>query len=185
MSYFNSWRSIFTAVVCTALLLSSWDSAKADFVLDAFGGVDSTTHLDWSNAGVPGDTSTYAGGTVTASGGVFNISGGLTASVVDETNIFNGGQFGSNNLLNDYIYVQDGTATVSLGGFDNTLTSTLGDMNGNTFTMLPDTDYTLYLFGAGDSNGQDTTFTFNGVSKTTSDLIVGTAPDAGHSVTFD
>ncbi|MFK7737997.1 MAG: hypothetical protein AB8B50_18350 [Pirellulaceae bacterium] len=126
-------------------------------MLDAFGGETPTTHLDWSNAGVPGDTSTFAGGTVNF--GAFNVSG-LTASVSGGTPFIppGGGVFGSNNMLNDYVYIQNGSVDVSLGGFENTMTSTLGDMNGNTFTMLPDTDYPLYLFGAGDSNGQDTTF---------------------------
>lgn len=177
-------RKLVWCIALSAATVFCPGTARAALLLDFFGGVDPTTHQDWADAGVPGDTSTFAGGTITGIGGVFNITGGMTATVTGGFS-FNGGAF-ANGMLTDYRAVSGfNAASVSIGGFDNTLTSSLGDMAGNTFTMQPDTNYTLILFGAGDTDGQDSTFTFNGVSKTTSSVIVGTADDAGHSVAFD
>lgn len=171
----------FIATIAFAAIAFQSTNAQAGLLLDFFGGVDPTTHQDWADAGVIGDTSTFAGGTISG-GGVFNITGGLTATASGNFP-FNGNAF-NNGMLTDYLAVQNATGSVVLGGFENVLTSTLGDMNGNTFAMLPSTDYVLTLFGAGDSDGQDTLFTFNGLSQATSPTIVGTAADGGHSVDF-
>ncbi|MGJ8638602.1 MAG: PEP-CTERM sorting domain-containing protein [Opitutaceae bacterium] len=157
-------------------------------LIDAYNNADPTSYTSWVDAGVTEDISTAAGGTILTSGAVFNI-GTMTASVTGESGSFNGG-VPANPMLNDYHYVNSGTATVSIGGFEDgsgnaqTMTSTLNDMATNTFTLLADQDYKLYLFGAGDNDGQDTTFTFDSVSKTTSPTIIGAAEDS-HFVTYD
>lgn len=166
-------------------VVSAFHSANGALLVDIFAGVDPTSASAWADAGVVEDLSAAAGGTI--NGSVFNISN-LTATVAGSSGTFNGGAF-SNPMLTDYLF-NFGTMTISLGGFEtagvaNTMTSSLGDMNGNSFTLATNTAYTLYLFGAGDQDGQEASFTFDGVSKATSPTIVGSAANAGHFVTFD
>ncbi|MDB4265507.1 PEP-CTERM sorting domain-containing protein [bacterium] len=151
-------------------------------------GVDPTNASSWSDAGVVGDLSDAAGGTISGfAGSFFNIDN-LTSTIVGGDGAFGGSAF-ANPLLSDYTFTF-GTQTITIGGFEtggvaNTLTSSLGDMDGNTFTLTANQQYTLYLFGTGDQDDQNSLFTFNGQSASTSPTIVGTDDDAGHFVTFD
>jgi hypothetical protein len=140
----------------------------------------------WSEAGVTEDLTAAAGGTV--SEGVINYLTHLTTVIEGEEGSYHGKAF-TNTLLADYAYSWS-PFTVSFGGFEtngiaNTLTSSLGSMSGNSFTLTANTTYRLYLFGAGDKDGQDSKFTFGGVTKITSSNIEGTAADADHYVTYD
>lgn len=179
-------RTIGTVGV-TMLGICQLSSAEA-LLIDAYDNADPASYTSWVNAGVTEDISTGTGGTILRTGAVFNINT-MTASVTGESGDFNGGVPG-NNMLNDYIYVQNTIATVSIGGFEDgvgnaqTMTSTLGDMNTNTFTLQANQDYKLYLFGAGDTDGQDTSFTFDSITKTTSATIIGSAENS-HFVTYE
>lgn len=150
---------------------------------------------DWTSAGVTEDLSGAAIGTIISDGRSYhisNISGSFTGAPVGYT----GSEF-TNRMLNGYIYGKDSNPliTANIGGFvngsgvANTITTSSDQFgapyNGNSFTLQKNQQYKLYLFGAGGSDNQNTTFTFNGVSKTTNALITGTAANAGHFVTYD
>jgi hypothetical protein len=121
----------------------------------------------------------------------------LTASVTGTPAGSNAATFGpisgGNNILNDYFADRNfitGVAdpdpvSVSLGGFADAsgVAQTMVGINGS-FTLLADQAYTLYLIGAGDSDGQNGSFTFGGETKTTTATIIGTNPDAGHTIAF-
>jgi PEP-CTERM motif len=166
-------------------------SHGAALLIDAFGGVNPTTRANWSNAGVVEDLTGAAGGTFTFNSGTFNITAPLARTVTGVTGLFNSPTFAGNTMLNNYWFTNGGgVSTVTItglqtGGVANTLTSALGDMAGSTFTIAANQQYRLYLFGAGNANGQNTTFTFNAEAKTTNPLIVGTAANANHFVTYD
>ncbi len=169
----------------SAVSLASTAIVNAQLLVDQFAGVDPADSSPWTDAGVVEDLSGAAGGTL--NGGIFNITN-LTAAVTGAAFSFNGSNY-SNDVLNGYM-VLSGTATYSFGGFEsggvaNTMISSLGAMDGNSFTLEADTDYLLYLFGSGDGDNQNTAFTFDGETKSTSVAISGTAADAGHFVTFD
>lgn len=169
--------------IITVAVLGICQFASADaFLIDSFDNADPSSYTAWVNAGVTEDISDAAGGTILL-GNIYNISG-MTASHTGTSGNFNGGVPG-NDMLNDYSYVNNGTASVSIGGLDTGVTTaaTYGDMGGNTFTLQANQDYKLYLFGVGDSDGQDTVFTFDGVSKTTAGDLAG-AEDS-HYVTYE
>lgn len=172
----------------TALFQSA---SGASLLIDAYGGQDPTLASNWSDAGVTEDVSDGAGGTFHSAFGTFNISGGLGFSHTGVTGDFNAPTFSGNTMLNNYWYVDGGGVnTVTIDGFQtggvaNTLTSSLGTMADNTFTIGINQTYRLYLFGAGNANDQNTTFTFDGISKTTNSSIVGTSANDGHFVTYD
>jgi hypothetical protein len=154
-----------------------------------------TSTADWSNAGVPGDLSDAAGGTLHTNGDVYSISGlTLTTSVVSDSG-WAANTFPDNQMLNDLWNIKEGTATVSLGGFQtagtaNTLTTDglsgagFAGLGGNTFTLEANQDYTLYLFGVGNDTDQNTTFTFDGIGKSTVATAAG-LNENGHFVTYD
>jgi hypothetical protein len=190
-------------LVATGMLaISQTSNAAGVLLLDGYPGQDNaaaTPHVanpdsaaDWSTAGVPGDLSDAAGGTLHTNGSVYNISGlTLPTTSVASVSGWAADTFAGNQMLNDFWNIQNGTATVSLGGFQtagtaNTFTTgaTYAGMGGNTFTLEANQDYTLYLFGVGNDANQDTTFTFDGVDKTTAATAVG-ADEAGHFVTYD
>ncbi|GEM_PF-2798794 len=166
-------------------------ASKAQLLIDVFSEVDPTSSDEWSNAGVVEDLSAAAAGTNNGYNRMFNISGGLTVSRTSGISGSGGSAFPDNNMLKDYAFSSN-SISFSFGGFEsggfaNTLTTTdnIIGLIGNEFTLEADTAYRLYLFGAGDDDGQNAAFTFDGVTKTTSPLIVGTAEDADHFVTFD
>jgi hypothetical protein len=186
-------------LILTLTFASLAHMASAQLLIDRFGNGtagDPTSSADWANAGVTEDLSAAAGGTIAAS--VFNLTG-LTATVTGSDGLF--GSSGANTfadsaMLNGYQFdfASQGAINVSLGGFEtggvaNTLTTSLTapyvDLRGNSFTLQAEQDYKLYLFGAGNADNQNTAFTFNGVTKTTSALIVGSDTDAGHFVTYE
>ncbi len=141
---------------------------------------------EWSEAGVTEDLAAAAGGTV--SEGVIKYLTHLTTVIEGVEGSYHGKAF-TNNLLADYAYSWT-PFTVSFSGFEtdgvaNTLTSSLGTMSGNRFTLAANTAYRLYLFGAGDKDGQDSKFTFRGVTKITSSIIEGSEANADHYVTYD
>lgn len=164
----------------------------ASLLIDMFGGSsDPTSSTDWSNAGVTEDLTGAAGGTFTSGFGTFNISGGIDRTTSGITSNFAAATFVGNTMLNSYFYVDGGlSANVTItglangSGVPNTLTGALGSMTG-TFAIASNQQYKLYLFGAGDNNGQNTTFTFQGVDKTTNPTIVGTPANDNHFVTYD
>jgi PEP-CTERM motif len=163
-------------------------SNGASLLIDMFAGSDPTSSTDWTNAGVTEDLTGAAGGTFTTFG-LFNISGGIGFSQNVDGG-FSAPTF-SNTMLNGYWY-KNGGASANLTitgladglGVPNLLTGGLGSMTG-TFAIAPSQQYKLYLFGAGDTNGQNTTFTFEGVDKTTNPTIVGTSANDNHFVTYD
>ena len=148
----------------------------------------------WTPSGVTENISSAAIGSVDNAGNVTNISN-LSISVGPNGGQFSAGTFPGVTMINGYVYGSsvDGF-DVSLGGFDDgtgtaTALTTNTDLygagnNGNSFTLQANFNYKLYLFGAGAADGQGTTFTLDGLSKATSDIIEGTDPDAGHLVTF-
>jgi Domain of unknown function (DUF4832) len=145
---------------------------------------------EWSDAGVTEDLTTAAGGTVNK--GIIHKLTHLTTAMVGNSGSYYGNAF-ANTLLADYAYSWTSSTvpfTVSFSGFEtngvaNTLTSSLGTMSGNSFTLAANTAYRLYLFGAGDKDGQNSKFTFRGISKKTSSNIKGSAENANHYVTYD
>ncbi len=150
-----------------------------------------TSSTDWSNAGVTESLTGAAGGTFTAGIGTFNISGGIGSSLTGSSGSSSAATFPGNTMLNSYIYsLPGGSVTITItglangSGVPNNLTGALGSMTG-TFTIAANQAYKLYLFGAGDANNQNTTFTVGGINKTTSTPIIGTAANAGHFVTYD
>jgi hypothetical protein len=186
-------------LILTLTFASLAHMASAQLLIDRFGNGTAgnpTSSANWANAGVTEDLSAAAGGTI--AGGVFNLPG-LTQTVTG--GVGGGGALTftspTSAMLNGYLFGfgNGGSTTISLGGFVDgngvaqTLTTSAGapyvDLRGNSFTLQANQTYKLYLFGAGDKNNQNAAFTFNGVTKTTNPLIVGTAPDAGHSVTFE
>lgn len=177
---------LLTAIVVLGMAQISQASV---LLLDQFAGQDPTALSDWGNAGVTEDISSAAVGNFNGSGPAFNISGGLTIAESGASGSFNGGTYSDSIMLSGYLYAF-GTANVSISGFENTLTTDAGGAFGsfagdNTFTMLPNRDYKLYLFGSGDNDDQNTTFVYGGVSKSTSPVIVGSATDADHYVTYE
>lgn len=180
-------------VLSSSLAIASFCQVShgAALLIDAFSGGDPLSTADWSNAGVVESLAGGAGGTFTGGGTIFNIGGGISYSNSAFSGGFSANTFPGNIMLNGYWYTNGGVVTtVSIGGFEtagvpNTITSSLNTMTGNTFTIAADTTYRLYLFGAGDNNGQNTTFTFDGVDKTTNTNIVGTAANDNHFVTYD
>ena len=151
---------------------------------------------EWTNAGV-GSTinlSNSVAGTVTLVGDeVYGISnlGFSVSSAPTAVGSFKGSNYG-NTMMDGYFFTNQSTATVTVSNWANTLTGDTVDGGtvvpgtvGKTFTLQPSSPYRLWLFGSGDSNGQNTTFTFNGVAKTTSDQITGTSVGVGHYVTYD
>lgn len=173
--------------ILTAVVFSICQIAGADALLiDGYRNVNPSSYTNWVNAGVAEDISNGAGGTINSGGTVYNING-MTASVSGAGSW--SGTFPANGMLNDYLSVNSGTASVSIGGLDTGVTTDgysteiYGDMEGNTFTLQADQQYKLYLFGMGDADGQDTTFTFDGVSKTTSSVLAG--PEDSHYVTYE
>lgn len=164
------------------------DALLMDMFASNGNGGNPASYTNWVNAGVAEDVSDAAGGSFhAANGNIYNISGGLSYTRSGHTGNYGASTFGDNMMLNDYLYVNQGTVAISISGLENLLTTADGyaEMGGNMFILQPDTDYKLYLFGAGDSDGQDSTFTFGGVQKTTASNIVGTAEDAGHFVTYE
>ncbi|WP_246114297.1 PEP-CTERM sorting domain-containing protein [Rubripirellula tenax] len=165
-------------------------NAQADILLmDMFAGVDPTTTAGWTSAGFSEDLTNAAA--FNYNGAIFNISGGLTMSTTGAYGGFLGSNYPGNDMLNGYAFTFE-TIAVSVGGFEtggvaNTLTTsgTFAGVGGNTFTLQANQKYELYLFGSGDNNDQNTTFVFDGVSKSTSPTILGTADNAGHFVTYD
>lgn len=174
--------------ILTAALLGICQMAGADALLiDAYASADPADTSAWVNAGITQDISGGAGGTSHNNGNTYNCLN-LDITVAGLAGGASGGVPG-NNMLNDYHYSKNGTASVSIGGLvdefgaANTLTSSLGGMAGNTFTLQANQDYVLYLFGIGDTTGQNTAFTFDGVTKTTSGDTAG-AEDS-HFVTYE
>lgn len=163
----------------TVALLGMAQIASADALLiDAYGGAPNpTTYSNWVSAGVTEDISDGAAGTIVVEGATYNIDGGMTVTEnVGKNNKYSSSQFG-NDMLDGYWYAASGT--VSLGGLNNELTSTMeGDMLGNTFQIQANQDYKLYLFGVGADGTENATFTFNGESKTTASLAQGTGEDS-------
>jgi hypothetical protein len=151
-------------------------------------GVGSTINLSNSVAGtVSLDKITSAG---LGPYGISNLSFSISSSP-SAVATFKGNNYGS-AMMDSYFFTNNSTATVTLSNWANTLTGVTADGGtvvpgtlGNTFTLQPSSPYRLWLFGSGDSNGQNTTFTFNGVAKTTSDQITGTSVGVGHYVTYD
>lgn len=160
-------------------------------LINAFSATRPAYYTDWSSAGVTEDLSRAAAATVSidGSGTVSDIVGGLTISD-GGANAAGSTTFAGNGLLTDYFYGENQTVDISIGGFDdgagnaNTLTSTLGDMAGHSFSLKPNTYYKLYLFGAGGDNGQNTTFTFGGVEQSTNQNITDTERNDAHFVTY-
>jgi len=159
-------------------------------LVDGFADSNPTTYMDWQNAGITEDVSDGMGGNLFDQA-VYNQSG-LLMSQAGSNGKWDGGVYDPNQMLSSYIYMNNATASMSftMSGFEtagvaNTMTSSLGDMAGNTFTLLANQDYKLYLFGSGNADGQNSAFTYDGVTKVTTDAIAGTAANAGHFVTFD
>jgi hypothetical protein len=169
--------------ILTVAVLGICQFASADaFLIDSYDNADPASYTAWVNAGVTEDISDAAGGSLYR-GTVYNITG-MTASHTGYSGDFNGGVPG-NDMLNDYSYVNNSTASVSIGGLDTGVTTTgaYAGLGGNSFTLQADQEYKLYLFGVGDTTGQDTVFTFDGVSKTTAGDLAG-AEDS-HYVTYE
>ncbi len=157
-------------------------------MLDLFADKDATSTDAWSKAGVTEDLSGAVVATLNA-GSVYNISGGLTYSLKGDAGRHFGIAFSDSDMLNGYSYTTE-TATVSISGFDKTLsTDPQGAFGtfaaGNTFALQPNQTYKLYLFGAGNKNNQNTKFVFGGVSKSTGSSIEGSPTDEGHFVTYE
>lgn len=167
-----------------------------------------TSTAAWTNAGVTENLTGAAGAVINTPATQNGSASSPTVQFTDNLTVTgtwnstfpgtqNPGTVGyTNAMLNDYI-VYDGNFNVSapvvvtLGGFGSTITSTMPGVTGS-FTLQPLTACKLYLFGAGDSNGQDTAFTFNpvtpgnvtgGVTRTTSPTVIGT--ENGHFVSYN
>ncbi len=159
---------------------------------DQYAGQDPTTIQNWVDAGVIEDISDAAA--FNYNGGVFNISGALTETATGSFNTYYAnGKYGNNVLLNGYAY--GGPVAISVGGFAdangnaNTFTTNgspgtgFAGAGGNTFILQANQNYKLYLFGTGDNNNQNASFTYDGVTKTTSSVIPGATNS--HFVTYD
>jgi hypothetical protein len=123
----------------------------------------------WVDAGVTEKLTGAAGAWLSHADGSPNQISNLTVTVTGNSTFAGGGFTFGNAILDDYMVHDTNTASpfsVSLGGFENTMTSTRTDVSGS-FAMLPNTRYTIYLFGIGDQPGQNTAVTFGGVTKTT------------------
>lgn len=183
-------------LTATFMIGASHVSEGAALLIDMYDSVNPTSSAAWSDAGVTVDLTGAAGGTFVL-GSRFNITD-LTMTFSGATvGIYTAPTFPSNNMLKDYAFVNNTSdpalAYVSVGGFANgsgvanTLTTDSGyaGLDGNTFTLQASSAYKLYLFGAGDSNGQNTTFTYNAVGKTTNASVPGLGVGDNHFVTFD
>ena len=163
--------------------------ARADALLIDVGSNNGTPSgsAPWVDAGVSEDLSGAAGAQISGSGGVSLISG-LTVSVSDNSS-WNGGEYGAsswgNAMLDDYMIgdnaAGDGVVNISLGGFDNTMTSSMGGVDGS-FALEPGSQYTLYLWGRGDSPAQNAKFTLGGVEQITT---AESTAEGDHFVTYE
>ncbi len=198
----------FTAYVAIVLLGSS-ANANDTLLIHRYVSANPSGFDNWADAGVLGDLSDAAVGTVGGaanSGSVFNISNltavesGASGTFRGSNPSFGGVRFPDNELLNNYAFVNtaDAVYSLTLGGFvdvngnPNTLTTqnlpAVSYATGNSFTLQADQEYRLYLFGVGYRNGQNSTFTFNSVSKTTNSgqvLVESDNTENLHFVTFD
>lgn len=186
-----------TLLGATIMIAMSHVSEGAALLIDMYNSANPSSSADWSNAGVTLDLTGAAGGTFVLDSR-YNIDN-LTMTFSGATTTlgrFTGSQYPSNNMLKDYAFVNNTVdptlANVSIGGFvngsgvANTLTTNSGyaGLNGNTFTLQANSAYKLYLFGTGNT-GENTTFTYNTVAKTTNASIPGLGEGDNHFVTFD
>ncbi len=186
-----------TALLLATLMIGMTRiSSGAALLGDQYAGQDPTTIADWVNAGVTEDLTGAAA--FNYNGQPFNISGGLTETATGNFNTYFGNAYGNsstgNTFLNGYAY-GSGPVNISVGGFANssgvanTFTtdgspgSGFAGAGGNTFTLLANQSYKLYLFGTGNANTQNASFTFGGITKTTSSVIPGATNS--HFVTYD
>ena len=164
-------------------------TAQADALLIDVGGAgtpDSTS--PWVSAGVTEDLTGAVGAQISGSGGVTQINN-LTTDLTGNSG-WNGGQTSgtlfTSTMLDDYMIGDNtidanGYVHVTLGGFDNTMTSTMTGLSGD-FTLQANSQYKVYLFGSGDNTGQNTKFTLGGVEKVTT---ANTLVENEHYVTYD
>lgn len=195
------------------VLLGSAAGANGILLIDRYvdggPGGNPQSFSEWNHAGVMGDLSNAAAGTVGGaanSGSVFNINNLTAVEAGANGNFrptdpgFGGLRFPDNQLLNSYAFVNTAEAVYSLtlGGFVDAngnpralTTSNTGPLsyaNGNSFTLQAEQEYRLYLFGVGFRNGQNSEFTFDGITKTTNPgqvLVESDNTENLHFVTFD
>lgn len=105
---------------------------------------------DYTNAGVQEDLS---GSTIYSVRGAMG-AGPISLSLTNSWSSWSNLGFG-NRLLDDYLWMS--------GGGPNMISTT-----GWSSVLAPSTIYALYVFGYGDAQGQNSSFTFNGVSITPS-----------------
>jgi hypothetical protein len=176
-------------------LVLTVSSASAQLLIDG-SGLRAAALSSFANALPAEELSAGAIGTVNSIGSsIAGLAGSASQSLslIQTAGSMNGGWSGgvfADGLLQDYYYTT-GTATLSLTGLVDSsgnpieFSSSNSGSSGSSFTLKPNQTYRLYLIGAGDSNNQESVFTFEGESKTTSPLIVGTAADADHAVSFE
>jgi hypothetical protein len=142
------------------ILVATAGSANAASVLFDVnrrnGPVGPTTLQDFIDAGVTEDLTGATALSVEGSPNSAMTVGGITLSYAVGTAFgdFSNASFG-NKLLDDYIFLTGALTAVTM------------EISGLASVLDPNTDYALYLFGAGDSLDQGADFTFGGQTIST------------------
>lgn len=161
-------------LLITVIALAAATAAQAGILWDIHSNGDNSqnndaTLADFTDAGV---TENISGETVEiVMADVLMDSMGVTLTAEIGVNSY-GSPNPPNALLQDYIYMRDVPVNNMM-------------ISGLAAVLAPKTEYSFYLWGVGDNPPQNAVFTFNGVTKATSEEGGSSSPAAVHGVKFN
>lgn len=166
-------KLIITGIALTGALVSQADTILWDINYDV-NPANQATNSDFTALGITEDLTGATVSQVIASTNSTMSDGTISLSYISGLAFNAFGDTGSNPVLGDYLYLQDGEEA-------GPVTMQISGLNG---VLVENTTYALYLIGAGNGTDPDqgALFTFDSISKSTTSA--GTDPEATARFTF-